>query len=60
MSTTQEEARETGTFSTGIYGGVHPLLNFAVRFDLANHMEMLTNLLEVLHLSKFMADSTQI
>jgi hypothetical protein len=27
MSTTQQEARETGTFPTGIYVGLHPLLN---------------------------------
>jgi hypothetical protein len=27
MSTTQEEGGETGTFPTGIYGGLHPLLN---------------------------------
>jgi hypothetical protein len=37
MSTTQEEGRETGTFSTGIYGGRASSLNFANDFDLANH-----------------------
>jgi hypothetical protein len=38
MSTTQQEARETGTCSTGMYETVHPLLKLKTIFDLANHM----------------------
>jgi hypothetical protein len=37
MSTTQEEGRETGTFSTGIYGGRASSVELANVFDLANH-----------------------
>jgi hypothetical protein len=37
MSTTQEEGRETGTFSTGIYGGRASSVEFANVFDLADH-----------------------
>jgi hypothetical protein len=61
MSTTQEEGRGTGTFPTGIYGDVASSVEFANVFDLANHtVNLLTNLLETLHLSKLMANSTQI
>jgi hypothetical protein len=35
----------TGTFSTGFYEALHPLLNFEFSFDLANHTARLTNLL---------------
>ena len=37
MSTTKQEARGHGTFSTGIYESWHPLSNFATDFDQANH-----------------------
>jgi hypothetical protein len=39
-------------------GAVPPLLNFADDFDLAKHTARLTNLLEVLHLSKFLCKSS--
>jgi hypothetical protein len=50
MSTTQQEARETGTFSTGMYGAVHPLCH-GIICKIQRH----TNLLEVLHLCKHTA-----
>jgi hypothetical protein len=60
MSTTQEEGRETGTFPTGIYGGRASSVEFANDLILQITRQRLTNLLEVLHLSTFMANSTQI
>ena len=61
MSTTQEEGGETGTFSTGIYGGRTSSLNLQTFLNSANHtVNLLTNLLESLHLLKFMANAWQI
>jgi hypothetical protein len=37
VSRAKKEARGIGTFPTGIYGGLHPLLNFANVFDHADH-----------------------
>jgi hypothetical protein len=59
MSTTQQEARETGTFSTGIYKGrASSCLNFQKSVILQSTRQMLTNLLEVLHLLKCIANPT--
>jgi hypothetical protein len=53
MPTTKQEARGTGTFSTGIYGSLHP-------FELCKSHGKPHNLLETMHLLKIMANSTQI
>jgi hypothetical protein len=45
--TTQQDARGTGTFPTGIYKSWHPLSEFEILQDTSQ------NLLEVLHLSKY-------
>jgi hypothetical protein len=37
VSRAKKEARGTGTFPTGIYEALHPLLNFANVFDLTDH-----------------------
>jgi hypothetical protein len=37
MPTTKQEARGTGTFFTGIYGGRASSVEFANVLDLANH-----------------------
>jgi hypothetical protein len=42
MSTTQEEGRETGTFSTVIYRGHASSLNLQMILNLANHTAKLT------------------
>jgi hypothetical protein len=60
VSRAKKEARGTGTFPTGIYGGLHPLLNFANVFDLANHTANAHNLLETLHLLELRANAIHI
>jgi hypothetical protein len=61
MSTTQQKARGTSTFSTGIYGGHASSVNFGDDFESADHTaNALTDLLEVLHLSKHTANAQQI
>jgi hypothetical protein len=48
--------RSAGRFSTGIYWGLASSFESVFVFDLANHTGRLTNLLEVLHLSKLLAN----
>jgi hypothetical protein len=42
MKREHQEARGTGTFSTGMYGGRASSVEFANVFDLANHTAKLT------------------
>jgi hypothetical protein len=56
LSTSKQEHRETSSNSTGIYMGMHPLLNLQTFLILQITRQRLTNLLEVLHLSKLMAN----
>jgi hypothetical protein len=56
VSRRQQEAWETSSNSTGIYMGCASSSKFSSFLLVANHTARLTNLLEVLHLSKPMAN----
>jgi hypothetical protein len=60
VSRSKREARGTGSICTGFYKGSASSFEFLSVLLVANHTARLTNLLEVLHLSKLMANAWQI